>query len=49
LPVEDTELVLEHLRNQRWHLQLPPSETLATTSPAPPDEPLRDDRDDRDG
>jgi uncharacterized protein YcgL (UPF0745 family) len=47
LPVEDTELVLEHLRSQRWHLQLPPSETLATTSPAPPDEPLRDDRDDR--
>lgn len=49
LPVEDAEVVLEHLRTQRWHLQLPASETLATISPAPQDEPLRDDRDDRDG
>lgn len=49
LPVEDAEVVLEHLREQRWHLQLPASETLATISPAPADEPLRDDRDDREG
>ncbi|MCW8806926.1 MAG: YcgL domain-containing protein [Rhodanobacter sp.] len=29
LPVEDAEQVLEHLRTQGWHLQLPPPETLA--------------------
>lgn len=29
LPVEDAEQILEHLRTQGWHLQLPPQETLA--------------------
>ena len=50
LPVEDTEQVLEHLRLQGWHLQLPPQETLATANhPAYTHSP-RDDRggDDRD-
>lgn len=32
LPVEDTEQVLEHLRTQGWHLQLPPQETLAAAN-----------------
>ncbi len=32
LPVEDTRLVLEHLHGQRWHLQLPPGETVATAT-----------------
>lgn len=32
LPVEDTEQVLTHLRDQGWHLQLPPQETLATAN-----------------
>jgi uncharacterized protein YcgL (UPF0745 family) len=32
LPVEDTALVLEHLRAQGWHLQLPPQETLAAAN-----------------
>lgn len=32
LPVEDTLQVLEHLRVQGWHLQLPPRETLATAN-----------------
>ena len=44
LPVEDVETVLEHLRTQGWHLQLPPKETLATASQLPYNEPLRDDR-----
>lgn len=29
LPHEDSRVVLEHLRTQGWHLQLPPRETLA--------------------
>lgn len=29
LPLEDAAQVLEHLRTQGWHLQLPPQETLA--------------------
>ncbi|PWK86818.1 YcgL domain-containing protein [Fulvimonas soli] len=29
LPHEDSRVVLEHLRAQGWHLQLPPKETLA--------------------
>jgi uncharacterized protein len=29
LPQEDAEVVLEHLRTQGWHLQLPPKHTLA--------------------
>ncbi|MBE1160212.1 YcgL domain-containing protein [Dyella acidiphila] len=32
LPHEDVEVVMEHLRTQGWHLQLPPQQTLA----APP-------------
>jgi uncharacterized protein len=29
LPHQDVEVVMEHLRTQGWHLQLPPQETLA--------------------
>lgn len=32
LPFEDTAQVLEHLRTQGWHLQLPPQETLAAAN-----------------
>jgi uncharacterized protein len=32
LPVEDTTQVLDHLRSQGWHLQLPPQETLAAAN-----------------
>jgi len=32
LPHEDNRLVLEHLRTQGWHLQLPPQETLAVAN-----------------
>ncbi|GLQ86644.1 YcgL domain-containing protein [Dyella flagellata] len=32
LPNEDAEVVMEHLRTQGWHLQLPPQETLAVPS-----------------
>lgn len=32
LPVEDTMQVLDHLRTQGWHLQLPPHEALATAN-----------------
>ncbi|MEO8808710.1 MAG: YcgL domain-containing protein [Rhodanobacter sp.] len=32
LPVEDAAMVLEHLRNQGWHLQVPPQETLAVAN-----------------
>jgi uncharacterized protein YcgL (UPF0745 family) len=32
LPVEDTAQVMEHLRDQGWHLQLPPQETLAAAN-----------------
>ncbi|GGA48791.1 YcgL domain-containing protein [Dyella nitratireducens] len=35
LPHEDAEVVMQHLRTQGWHLQLPPQETLA----APPGTP----------
>ena len=45
LPVEDTEQVLEHLRTQGWHLQLPPQETLATANQLAFRHNLRDDRD----
>jgi len=36
LPQEDVDVVMDHLRTQGWHLQLPPQQTLATP-PAPPD------------
>ena len=43
LPVEDTAQVLEHLRTQGWHLQLPPKETLAAANhPAYTHAPNRD-------
>ena len=32
LPAEDTAVVLAHLREQGWHLQLPPNETLASAN-----------------
>ena len=32
LPHEDNRVVLEHLRTQGWHLQLPPQETLAVAN-----------------
>lgn len=35
LPNEDTAVVLEHLRTQGWHMQLPPQETLATSNHLP--------------
>jgi uncharacterized protein len=35
LPHEDIEVVMEHLRTQGWHLQLPPQESLSVT-PGPP-------------
>ncbi|MEO5810563.1 MAG: YcgL domain-containing protein [Rhodanobacter sp.] len=36
LPLEDNLVVLQHLHDQRWHLQLPPAETLAAASQQPP-------------
>lgn len=35
LPLEHAAVVLEHLRSQRWHLQLPPAATLAAASQLP--------------
>ena len=35
LPREDAQQILEHLRNQGWHLQLPPQQTLAAASHQP--------------
>ena len=32
LPHEDAQVVLEHLEDQGWHLQLPPKETLASSN-----------------
>lgn len=32
LPHEDSRLVLEHLREQGWHLQMPPQETLSVAN-----------------
>lgn len=32
LPFEDAVQVLDHLRSQGWHLQLPPKETLASSN-----------------
>ena len=47
LPVEDTEQVLDHLRTQGWHLQLPPQQTLAVANhPSYREAASRDDRDD---
>jgi uncharacterized protein YcgL (UPF0745 family) len=44
LPVEETTQVLDHLRTQGWHLQLPPQETLATANHPGYGHTLRDDR-----
>ena len=44
LPNEDTEQVLEHLRTQGWHLQLPPQQTLAAASHVPNHGRQQDDR-----
>lgn len=33
LPQEDVQQVLEHLRSQGWHLQLPPHSALAAAKP----------------
>lgn len=46
LPNEDTAQVLEHLRTQGWHLQLPPQDTLATANHLPYRQDLQDDRGD---
>ncbi|MEO9214562.1 MAG: YcgL domain-containing protein [Rhodanobacter sp.] len=46
LPIEDTEQVLDHLRTQGWHLQLPPQETLAAANHLAYNHSPRDDRDD---
>jgi uncharacterized protein YcgL (UPF0745 family) len=45
LPVEDTRQVLDNLRTQGWHLQLPPQETLAAASQPDYKRPLRSDDD----
>jgi uncharacterized protein YcgL (UPF0745 family) len=37
LPYEDTQVVMEHLQTQGWHLQLPPQETLAAANTTDPD------------
>jgi uncharacterized protein len=44
LPVEDARQIIEHLRTQGWHLQLPPQETLAAAN-HPAYQHSRDDRD----
>lgn len=46
LPQEDTRMVLEHLRTQGWHMQVPPQETLATANHLPYARAVRDARDD---
>ncbi|HEV2622380.1 MAG TPA: YcgL domain-containing protein [Frateuria sp.] len=43
LPHEDSRVVLDHLRTQSWHLQLPPQETLAVANQA--QRAMPDDRD----
>ncbi|OOG40269.1 YcgL domain-containing protein [Rhodanobacter sp. C05] len=45
LPIEDTTQVLEHLRTQGWHLQLPPKETLAAANHLAYTHSPRDERD----
>jgi uncharacterized protein YcgL (UPF0745 family) len=35
LPHEDARMVVEHLRSQGWHLQLPPNATLAAANHLP--------------
>lgn len=45
LPIEDAAQVLEHLRTQGWHLQLPPQETLASANHPAYQHSPRNDRD----
>ncbi|WP_158882678.1 YcgL domain-containing protein [Rhodanobacter sp. L36] len=45
LPVEDAAMIVEHLRTQGWHLQLPPQETLAAANHLAYQHTVRDDRD----
>ncbi|MGH8159146.1 MAG: YcgL domain-containing protein [Rhodanobacter sp.] len=45
LPVENTAQVIEHLRTQGWHLQLPPQETLAAANHLAYQHSARDQRD----
>lgn len=45
LPVEDSAQVLAHLREQGWHLQVPPNETLAAANHLPYTHSPQDDRD----
>ena len=35
LPREDPQVIMEHLRGQGWHLQLPPQQTLAAAGNQP--------------
>jgi uncharacterized protein YcgL (UPF0745 family) len=48
LPHEDAQQVIEHLRIQGWHLQLPPHSTLAAASHPPHGSLLADRREDED-
>lgn len=45
LPAEDAKQVIEHLRTQGWHLQLPPQETLAAANHPAYQHGERDERD----
>jgi len=45
LPMEDAHQVLDHLRTQGWHLQLPPQETLAAANQLDYRRKLHDDHD----
>jgi uncharacterized protein YcgL (UPF0745 family) len=45
LPHEDVAVVMEHLRTQGWHLQLPPQEMLSAP-PQAPEEPAMPKRQD---
>lgn len=45
LPFEETAQVLEHLRTQGWHLQVPPQETLAAANHLAYKQSPRDERD----
>jgi len=44
LPHENPQQILEHLRTQGWHLQLPPQQTLAAASHVPNHGRQQDDR-----
>lgn len=45
LPHEDVDVVMQHLRTQGWHLQLPPQDTLSVPAHTA-DEPSTPDRQD---